>query len=126
MRPLILIADDNDIKLNTVGDYLLANGFRVIQTRNGLEAIQAVRDHNPELVLMDIQMPLMDGIDAIKTLRADRTFASIPILALTSRAMVGDQDRCIEAGADEYLSNPVHFKQLVKTILSRLSGAKPR
>lgn len=126
MRPLILIADDNDIKLNTVGDYLLANGFRVIQARNGLEAIQAVRDHNPELVLMDIQMPVMDGIDAIKTLRADRTFASIPILALTSRAMVGDQDRCIEAGADEYLSNPVHFKQLVKTILSRLSGAKPR
>ena len=126
MGPLILIADDNEINLSTVCDYLLAHGFRVIQARNGLEAVQAVRNHNPELVLMDIQMPVMDGIDAIKSLRADRSFASIPILALTSRAMIGDQDRCIEAGADEYLSKPVHLKQLVKIILSRLSGAKPR
>ncbi len=126
MGPLILIADDNEINLSTVCDYLLAHGFRVIQARNGLEAVQAVRNHNPELVLMDIQMPVMDGIDAIKSLRADRSFASIPILALTSRAMIGDQDRCIEAGADEYLSKPVHMKQLVKIILSRLSGAKPR
>ena len=126
MGPLILIADDNEINLSTVCDYLLAHGFRVIQARNGLEAVQAVRNHNPELVLMDIQMPVMDGIDAIKSLRADRSFVSIPILALTSRAMIGDQDRCIEAGADEYLSKPVHLKQLVKIILSRLSGAKPR
>ena len=79
-----------------------------------------------DAVISDVNMPVMDGIDAIKSLRADRSFASIPILALTSRAMIGDQDRCIEAGADEYLSKPVHLKQLVKIILSRLSGAKPR
>ncbi len=124
--PLILIADDNEINLSTIGDYLLAHGFRIIQARNGLEAIKAVRDHNPELVLMDIQMPLMNGIDAIKALRTDRFFESIPILALTSRAMVGDQERCIEAGADEYHSKPVNLKQLVQTILSRLKSTKPR
>ena len=124
--PLLLIADDNEINLSTVGDYLLAHGFRIIQARNGLEAIKAVRDHTPELVLMDIQMPVMDGIDAIKALRADRSFTSIPILALTSRAMIGDQEKCIEAGADEYLSKPVNLKQLVQTILSRLKSTRPR
>ena len=126
MGPLILIADDNEINLSTVSDYLLAHGFRVHKARNGLEAIQAVRTHKPDAVLMDIQMPVMDGFDAIKALRADRAFASIPILALTSRAMVGDQERCLEAGADEYLSKPVHFKQLVELIYSRLNRAKPQ
>ena len=126
MGPLILIADDNEINLSTVRDYLLAHGFRVHKARNGLEAIQAVRTHRPDAVLMDIQMPVMDGFDAIKALRADRSFASIPILALTSRAMVGDQERCLEAGADEYLSKPVHFKQLVELIYSRLNRAKPQ
>lgn len=126
MGPLILIADDNEINLSTVSDYLLAHGFRVHKARNGLEAIQAVRTDKPDAVLMDIQMPVMDGFDAIKAIRADRAFASIPILALTSRAMVGDQERCLEAGADEYLSKPVHLKQLVTIIFSRLSGAKPQ
>ncbi len=122
--PLILLVDDNEINLSTVGDYLRAQDFCVILARNGLEAIQVVRERKPQLVLMDIQLPVMDGIDAISILRADPTFASLPILALTSRAMVGDRERCIEAGANDYLTKPVQLKQLTHVILSHLNLPK--
>ena len=122
--PLILLVDDNEINLSTVGDYLRAQNFCVIFARNGLEAIQVVRERKPQLVLMDIQLPVMDGIDAISILRADPTFASLPILALTSRAMVGDRERCIEAGANDYLTKPVQLKQLTQAILSHLNHLK--
>ena len=124
--PLILIADDNEINLMTVTDYLLANKLRVIQARDGLEAVKMVREQVPSLVLMDIQMPLMDGLDAIAHLRADDKHAAIPIIALTSRAMVGDRERCLAAGADEYMSKPVNMKQLIKTIHTHLPKDETR
>ena len=124
--PLILVADDNEINLITVSDYLRANQLRVIQARDGLEAVKMVRQHAPSLVLMDIQMPLMDGLDAIAHLRADDQYAKIPIIALTSRAMVGDRERCIAVGANDYLSKPVNMKQLVKTIHAHLPKDETR
>lgn len=124
--PLILVADDNEINLTTVTDYLRANKLRVIQARDGLEAVKMVREHAPSLVLMDIQMPLMDGLDAIAHLRADDQYAKIPIIALTSRAMVGDRERCIAVGANDYLSKPVNMKQLVKTIHTHLPKDETR
>ena len=124
--PLILIADDNEINLMTVTDYLRANKLRVIQARDGLEAVKMVREQAPSLVLMDIQMPLMDGLDAIAHLRADDKHAAIPIIALTSRAMVGDRERCLAAGADEYMSKPVNMKQLIKTIHTYLPKDETR
>ena len=124
--PLILVADDNEINLMTISDYLRANQLRVIQARDGLEAVKMVRQHAPSLVLMDIQMPLMDGLDAIAHLRADDQYAKIPIIALTSRAMVGDRERCIAVGANDYLSKPVNMKQLVKTIHAHLPKDETR
>ena len=124
--PLILVADDNEINLMTVTDYLHANQLRVIQARDGLEAVKMVRQHAPSLVLMDIQMPMMDGLEAIAHLRADDQYAKIPIIALTSRAMVGDRERCIDAGANDYLSKPVNMKQLVKTIHAHLPKDETR
>ncbi len=124
--PLILVADDNEINLMTVTDYLRANQLRVIQARDGLEAVKMVRQHGPSLVLMDIQMPVMDGLDAIANLRADDKHAAMPIIALTSRAMVGDRERCIAVGANDYLSKPVNMKQLVKTIHTHLTKDETR
>ena len=124
--PLILVADDNEINLMTVTDYLRANKLRVIQARDGLEAVKMVREHIPSLVLMDIQMPLMDGLDAIAHLRADDKHTDMPIIALTSRAMVGDRERCIAVGANDYLSKPVNMKQLVKTIHAHLPKDETR
>ena len=124
--PLILVADDNEINLMTVTDYLRANQLRVIQARDGLEAVKMVRQHAPSLVLMDIQMPLMDGLDAIAHLRADDKHTAMPIIALTSRAMVGDRERCMAVGANDYLSKPVNMKQLVKTIHTHLPKNETR
>ena len=124
--PLILVADDNEINLMTISDYLRANQLRVIQARDGLEAVKMVRQHAPSLVLMDIQMPMMDGLDAIAHLRADDQYSKIPIIALTSRAMVGDRERCIDAGANDYLSKPVNMKKLVKTIHAHLPKDETR
>ena len=124
--PLILVADDNEINLMTVTDYLRANKLRVIQARDGLEAVKMVREHAPSLVLMDIQMPLMDGLDAIAHLRADDKHTTMPIIALTSRAMVGDRERCMAVGANDYLSKPVNMKQLVKTIHTHLPKNETR
>ncbi len=124
--PLILIADDNESNLLTVGDYLRAHDFRVIEARNGLEAVKTVRTRKPSLVLMGVQMPIMDGIDAIENLRGDMSLAAMPILALTSRAMVGDGERCIQAGANDYLSKPVNLKQLVQTIRNHLNVGPPK
>ncbi len=124
--PLILVADDNEINLMTVSVYLRANQLHVIQARDGLEAVKMVRQHAPSLVIMDIQMPLMDGLDAIAHLRADEKYAAMPIIALTSRAMVGDRERCIAVGANDYLSKPVNMKQLVKTIHTHLPKDETR
>jgi signal transduction histidine kinase/ActR/RegA family two-component response regulator len=124
--PLILVADDNEINLMTVTDYLRANKLRVIQARDGLEAVKMVREHAPSLVLMDIQMPLMDGLDAIAHLRTDDKHTAMPIIALTSRAMVGDRERCMAVGANDYLSKPVNMKQLVKTIHTHLPKNETR
>ena len=84
--------------------------------RNGEDAIAQVKRNNLDLILMDIQMPKMNGLDAIRHIRADRTVTQIPIIALTAFAMPGDRDRCLQAGANEYLSKPVRLKTLVHTI----------
>ena len=92
--------------------------------RNGQEAIYLTRIHIPDLILMDVQMPKIDGLTAIRTIRQDPQLASIPIIALTALAMHGDRERCLAAGADDYLSKPVELKQLVTNIQKLL--APPR
>jgi signal transduction histidine kinase/CheY-like chemotaxis protein len=114
--PLILLADDNESSLNTLNDYLQASGYRVAMARSGQEALTRAREHPPALIVMDIQMPNMHGLETIRHLRADDHLNAIPIIALTALAMPGDRERCLEAGASEYLSKPASFKQLVRTI----------
>jgi CheY-like chemotaxis protein len=115
-RRTILLAEDTLSNILTVGEYLESHGYQVLVAHNGLEAIDLAEKNDPDLILMDIQMPVLDGLDAIKRLRADSRFASTPIIALTALAMPGDREHCLEAGANEYLSKPVSLKGLVKTI----------
>ncbi|MEW6084132.1 MAG: PAS domain S-box protein [Chloroflexota bacterium] len=119
----ILLAEDNMANVLTVGEYLESHGFEVVTASDGLQAIELTEETNPELILMDIQMPALDGLEAIRRLRKNPRFASTPIIALTALAMPGDRERCLEAGADEYLSKPVSLKLLVET-MNRLLGAK--
>lgn len=114
--PLILLAEDNDLVRQTTSDYLEARGYRICTARNGVQTLAMARELQPEMILMDIQMPVMDGLEATRHLRADPTLATIPVLALTALAMVGDRERCLEAGANDYLSKPVRLSYLVERI----------
>jgi PAS domain S-box-containing protein len=120
-KGVILLAEDNEINLITISDYLIKIGYRVIPARTGQEAIDRAGEETPHLILMDIQMPVMDGLEAIARLRADPRFVAVPIIALTALAMPGDKERCLAAGANNYMSKPVSLKGLVKTLEAQLN-----
>jgi CheY-like chemotaxis protein len=114
--PLIVLAEDNEANIITMLSYLEAYGLRIAIARNGLEAVHLIKQCQPDLVLMDIQMPEMDGLEAIRQVRSDKSFANLPIIAVTALAMPDDRDRCINAGANEYLTKPVRLKQVKQMI----------
>ncbi|GBO56106.1 circadian input kinase A [Pseudanabaena sp. lw0831] len=118
--PLILLVEDNEANIITIVSYLEAKHYRVLLARNGQEAIAIAKAHQPDTILMDIQMPVMDGIEATRQIRLDPNLADIPIIAMTALAMSGDRDRCLAAGANEYVSKPLKLKQLVAMIQSIL------
>jgi CheY-like chemotaxis protein len=115
----ILIAEDNDATITTLSGYLSAKGYHVLRARDGWEAFAHTREHQPDLIIMDIQMPDMDGLEAIRHIRSDPHSPSIPIIALTALAMPGDREKCLAAGADEYLSKPVSLRKL-RELLEKL------
>ncbi len=121
IAPMILLAEDNDSNIQTFSSYLTAVNYQVIIAKNGEEAVAMAQSYSPDIILMDIQMPKMDGLEAISQIRSDPKVASIPIIALTALAMEGDRERCLAAGANEYLSKPIKLKQLVTVIKQILS-----
>jgi PAS domain S-box-containing protein len=114
--PVILLAEDNESNINLFADYLSLKGYRLVIAHNGQMAIDLAQQTHPDLILMDIQMPEMDGLEAIQRIRQIPELVDTPIIALTALAMAGDRDRCIAVGANDYLSKPVSLKQLVKKI----------
>ena len=112
-----MLAEDNEASEFTISSYLVAKGFRVISAKNGSEAIAMAYASKPDLILMDIQMSVMDGLTAIRKLRQDPGLSTLPIIALTALAMESDRERCMEAGATDYLSKPVRLKELTAHIL---------
>jgi CheY-like chemotaxis protein len=120
--PLILLADDSEANVSTVSCYLEAKGYRIVVAKDGAEAIAVAKMHHPDLILMDIQMPVMDGLEAIEQIRLDPEFVNIPIIALTALAMTGDREKCLEAGANDYLAKPIKLKQLTNVIQNLLAN----
>jgi PAS domain S-box-containing protein len=112
----ILLAEDNAANILTISEYLESHGYQVVVAHDGFEAIEKAEEIQPKAILMDIQMPAMDGLEAMRRLRADPQFAGMPIIALTALAMPGDRERCLLAGASEYMSKPVSLKKLRQTI----------
>ncbi|HEV7766551.1 MAG TPA: PAS domain S-box protein [Thermoanaerobaculia bacterium] len=112
-QPLVLLAEDNQANIDVMESYLGSLPVRTIVVRDGVAAVAAARDHRPDLILMDVQMPLMDGLEATRQIRReDGLPGRVPIIALTALAMTGDRDRCLHAGANDYVTKPVSFKTL--------------
>ena len=120
-RPLVLLAEDNEDNINIILDYLLVKRYRGIVARNGFEAVKRAREERPDVILMDIQMPGMDGLEAIRRIRAEPDLETTPIIAMTALAMSGDHERCLQAGADGYMSKPISLRGLIKAIETQLS-----
>jgi two-component system cell cycle response regulator DivK len=112
----ILVVEDNERNMKLFRDVLQASGYLVLEATSGSHAHKLAVEHAPNLVLMDIHLPDIDGVEALGRLKADRRTASIPVLALTAQAMRGDRERLLEAGFDDYLAKPVNVRELVAAV----------
>ncbi len=113
---LILIVEDNERNMKLFRDVLQAKGYATLEAANAEDGLELAAAHLPTLVLMDVQLPGMDGVEALGRLRGDASTAAIPVLALTAQAMRGDRERFVEAGFDGYLAKPVDVLQLIATV----------
>jgi two-component system, cell cycle response regulator DivK len=120
--PQVLVVEDNERNMKLFRDVLHASGYRTLEAATGERAVELVFEHRPDLVLMDIQLPDIDGIEALDRVRADERFSSVPVLALTAQAMEGDRERFLAAGFDGYLSKPVNIAEFVDTVRRYCEG----
>ena len=118
----ILVVEDNEKNMKLFRDVLAATGYRTLEASTGAQAVALATEHAPDLVLMDIQLPDFDGIEALGRLRADERTAALPVLALTAQAMEGDRERFLAAGFDGYLSKPVNVADFVATVRRYCEG----
>jgi len=114
--PQILVVEDNEKNMKLFRDVLQASGYETLEATSGEDGLELARSHAPALVLMDVQLPGIDGIETLARLRQDERTASIPVLALTAQAMTGDLERFLDAGFDGYLSKPVDIVELLATV----------
>ena len=105
----ILVADDNAFSRELMRELLELSGHVVLEAVNGLDALNLIRGCVPELVFLDLQMPLQDGFGVIRELRNDRRFQNLPVIAVTASAMIGDRERAIAAGFDSYIAKPINL-----------------
>ncbi len=112
----ILVVEDNELNMKLLRDVLFATGYRTLEATTGTEAVEQAVAHVPDLVIMDIQLPDIDGVQALHRLRADERTAAIPVLAVTAQAMQGDRQEFLDAGFDGYVSKPVNVRELIGTV----------
>jgi two-component system, cell cycle response regulator DivK len=119
----ILVVEDNPKNMTLLRDVLRATGYRALEASTGGQALMLATELRPALVLMDIRLPDMDGMEALSRLRMDERTASIPVLAVTAQAMKGDRERFKEAGFDGYLSKPLDIDELLRAVAHHCRGA---
>jgi two-component system cell cycle response regulator DivK len=116
MGRVILIVEDDPKNLKLIRDLLQIRGYTVLEATDGKQGVDMTRAKMPDLILMDIQMPVMDGFEAIRILKADPVMKSIPIIALTAFAMQGDREKCMEAGCNDYITKPLDTRAFVTKV----------
>jgi two-component system, cell cycle response regulator DivK len=112
----VLIVEDNELNMKLFNDLLVANGYRTVQTRNGAEALGLAREHMPDLILMDIQLPEVSGLDVTRWLKEDDELRHIPVIAVTAFAMKGDEERIRKGGCEAYISKPISVAKFLETV----------
>jgi two-component system, cell cycle response regulator DivK len=112
----VLVVEDNEKNMKLFRDVLRATGYTTLGATTGEDAVELAQSHEPALVLMDVQLPGIDGLEALRRLRQDELTASIPVLAVTAQAMSGDRERFLEAGFDGYLSKPIDVAELIQVV----------
>ena len=112
----VLIVEDNELNMKLFHDLLAAHGYRTIQTRNGFDALELARTHRPDLILMDIQLPEVSGLEVTKWLKEDDELRHIPVIAVTAFAMKGDEERIRSGGCEAYISKPISVLTFLDTV----------
>jgi two-component system cell cycle response regulator DivK len=120
---LVLVVEDNETNMKLFRDVLQATGYRTLEATTGEDALDLAAEHAPDLVLMDSQLPGIDGFETLRRLRAGERAAGTRVVALTAQAMAGDRERFLEAGFDGYLSKPVDLREFIDTV-RRYCGAE--
>ena len=116
----VLVVEDNDLNMKLFHDLLEAHGYEIVQTRNGLEAMDLARKHRPDLILMDIQLPEVSGLDVTRWIKEDDDLKTIPVIAVTAFAMKGDEERIRQGGCEAYLSKPISVGKFIETVKAYL------
>ncbi|WP_121210403.1 response regulator [Maricaulis maris] len=116
MPKKVLIVEDNELNMKLFNDLLEAHGYETLQTKDGFKALEMAREHTPDLILMDIQLPEVSGLEVTKWLKDDDSLAAIPVVAVTAFAMKGDEERIREGGCEAYLSKPITVATFIETV----------
>lgn len=124
MTKTVLIVEDNELNMKLFHDLLDAHGYKTLQTRNGMEALELAREHHPDLILMDIQLPEVSGLEVTKWLKEDDHLREIPIVAVTAFAMKGDEERIREGGCEAYISKPISVATFLETVKQFIGEAR--
>jgi len=120
MSKKVLIVEDNELNMKLFHDLLDSQGYETLQTREGLQAMALARAHSPDLILMDIQLPEISGLEVTKWLKDDEELAHIPIIAVTAFAMKGDEERIRQGGCEAYISKPISVMHFLETVRKHL------
>jgi two-component system cell cycle response regulator DivK len=116
MSRTVLIVEDNELNMKLFHDLLEAHGYATVQTRNGMEAVGLARQHRPDLILLDIQLPEISGLEVTRQLKQDDELKSIPVIAVTAFAMKGDEEKIREGGCEAYIAKPISVSTFMETI----------
>lgn len=122
MKKTVLIVEDNELNMKLFNDLLEAHGYATLKTSHGIEAMELARAHKPDLILMDIQLPEVSGLEVTRWLKADEELKSIPVIAITAFAMKGDEERIREGGCEAYMSKPISVAKFIATVKTYLEA----
>ena len=116
MAKTVLIVEDNELNMKLFHDLLEAHGYNTLETKDGREALRLAREHHPDLILMDIQLPEISGLEVTKWIKEDASLRSIPVIAVTAFAMKGDEEKIREGGCEAYLAKPISVANFLETV----------